>query len=30
LHQLELGGVRGAFLSAVQAATERSRDLGSA
>ena len=28
LHQLELGGVRGAFLSAVQAATERSRDLG--
>jgi pyrroline-5-carboxylate reductase len=29
LHQLELGGVRGAFLSAVQAATERSRALGS-
>jgi len=28
LHQLELGGVRGAFLSAVQAATERSRALG--
>jgi pyrroline-5-carboxylate reductase len=28
LHQLELGGVRAAFLSAVQAATERSRDLG--
>jgi pyrroline-5-carboxylate reductase len=30
LHQLELGGVRGAFLSAVQAATERSRELGRA
>jgi pyrroline-5-carboxylate reductase len=28
LHQLELGGVRAAFLSAVQAATERSRELG--
>lgn len=28
LQQLELGGVRAAFLSAVQAATERSRDLG--
>jgi pyrroline-5-carboxylate reductase len=28
LHQLELGGVRAAFLSAVQAATERSRDIG--
>ncbi len=28
LHQLELGGVRGAVLSAVQAATERSRELG--
>jgi pyrroline-5-carboxylate reductase len=28
LHQLELGGVRGALLSAVQAATERSRQLG--
>jgi pyrroline-5-carboxylate reductase len=28
LHQLELGGVRAAFLSAVQAATERSVDLG--
>lgn len=30
LHQLELAGVRGAFLSAVKAATERSRELGSA
>lgn len=30
LHQLELGGVRAAFLSAVQAATERSRELGRA
>jgi pyrroline-5-carboxylate reductase len=28
LHQLELGGVRAALLSAVQAATERSRELG--
>lgn len=28
LHQLELGGVRGAFLSAVRAATERSIELG--
>lgn len=28
LHQLELAGVRAAFLSAVQAATERSRELG--
>jgi pyrroline-5-carboxylate reductase len=30
LHQLELAGVRAAFLSAVQAATERSRELGRA
>jgi pyrroline-5-carboxylate reductase len=28
LHQLELSGVRAAFLSAVQAATDRSRQLG--
>jgi pyrroline-5-carboxylate reductase len=30
LHQLELASVRAAFLSAVQAATERSRELGRA
>jgi len=29
LHQLEMAGVRAAFLSAVQAATDRSRELGS-
>jgi pyrroline-5-carboxylate reductase len=29
LHQLEIGGVRAAFLTAVNAATERSRELGS-
>lgn len=29
LHQLELAGVRAAFLSAVQAATQRARELGS-
>jgi pyrroline-5-carboxylate reductase len=28
LHELELGGVRGAVLSAVKAATEKSRELG--
>lgn len=30
LHELEIGGVRAAFLSAVKAATERSRELGRA
>lgn len=28
LHELEMGGIRGAFISAVKAATERSEELG--